>query len=259
MTVDALAAPRRLRIRDVRLGSALKQRSLVLHSRKTRLCLRLGAIFGHHSPHERVALARDDANNLGAALEEPARGRALVCASLALPSPRAQEARIRELQDQLRPCVGRCARRLDRLFSVARLDDVHRLRRDKLRSVFLRACDTLFERGIERPMQLRQHRGRQRRGRGRAVVERGVRQRTADRIGECQRRRAVHDGVLAHESRTRAIEYDQLNGLVYPAVTEPIRRAVPQEARGRQKVARCCGIEAEQEGSRVDRVEQHRI
>jgi hypothetical protein len=54
------------------------------------------------------------------------------------------------------------------------------------------------------------------------VVERGVRQYGADRIGGRERRRAVHGGVFSHEPRTCAVEDDQLHGFVYPAIVEAV-------------------------------------
>ena len=74
------------------------------------------------------------------------------------------------------------------------------------------------------------------------MVERGIRQCSADRIDERQRRRAVHDRVFAHEPGTCAVEHDQLHGLVYPAMAEAIRRAVPQEARSRQTSPGVAGL-----------------
>ena len=65
--------------------------------------------------------------------------------------------------------------------------------------------------------------------------------------------------MLAHESRTSAVEHDQLDELVCPAIEEAIGRAVLQEARSRQKVTRSCPIEADYECGRVNRVEQGRV
>jgi hypothetical protein len=68
------------------------------------------------------------------------------------------------------------------------------------------------------------------------VVERRIGQCSTDGIHERQCRRAVHDRVLAHKSRTSTVEYDQLDGRVYPAIVEFIGRAVPHEAQKWSKV-----------------------
>jgi hypothetical protein len=65
---------------------------------------------------------------------------------------------------------------------------------------------------------------------------------SADRVGERRRRCAVHDGVFAQEPGTCAAGHDQLHGLVYPAMAEAIRRAVPQEARSRQTSPGVAGL-----------------
>ena len=91
------------------------------------------------------------------------------------------------------------------------------------------------------------------------MVERRVRKRGADSIGERQRRRSVHDRMFAHEPCSRTVEHDHLYRLVHPAVAQAVRGAMPEEARCRQKVAWGRRVEAEHERGRVNRVEQRGI
>jgi hypothetical protein len=56
------------------------------------------------------------------------------------------------------------------------------------------------------------------------------------RVGGRQHRYAVHNKVLVDELRSRAIEYDELDELLYLAITKSMRRTALQEARGHQKL-----------------------
>ena len=62
--------------------------------------------------------------------------------------------------------------------------------------------------------------------------------------------------MFSHEPRTRAVEYDQLYRFVYPTIAEAIGGTMPKEVGGCQKVAWRRRIQAEYEGSRMNRVEQ---
>jgi hypothetical protein len=91
------------------------------------------------------------------------------------------------------------------------------------------------------------------------VIERGVRQRVADRISERECRRSIHDRVFPHEPRARTVKHDHLYRLVYPAIAKTMESTMPKEAGGGQKVAWCRRIQAEYESGRVNRVEQRRV
>ena len=161
----------------------------------------------HHRLHKRVGLARDDPDDLSAALEEPSRRCALVRSAVLLLTLRVQQPCIRELHEELRPHVRRYTHRINRALTISHLGDVSGLRSHKRSCFLLRAHDTLLHLLVKCSLQIFGS-SWAREMRWCAVVNHRVRKRCADSIGERQHRRAIHDRVLARETCLRTIEHD---------------------------------------------------
>ena len=250
MAVNAAPVARRARVRPVRLDRVLEQ----LHPP---LRVRLRVV---HARDPAVALLADDADRLRAALEELAHRRGLVRPPIALPPLRPEEARVRELDDHLRPPVGRHSKRLHRGLAVRRAHGVERLRPDEREGRVARALHRCLRLGPNGPVERHGERAARVRveGRVRGGRERGRGDEVEHAVAHRRGRRAVHDRVLADEPGLAVCGDDELEGLVHPAVAEPeLRaravclghdRAVPEEARVRDEGGRGLGVEAEGEG-----------
>lgn len=208
MAVDPQPRARHPRGPPVRRHRLRKAPRLLVHTR---------AVAVHHG-HPRVRLGADDPDRLRAALEEPPRRRRLVRRAAAPRAARPEQARVRELHEQLRPGVGGHAERLDRRLAVRGPHDAHRLAAGE--RVGRRGCgaDGGFRLGGDVPVERGRHGGRRGGRRGRGEAGRGDRVQGA--VAQRDGRGAVHDGVFADKAGLAVVRDDDLHGLVHPPVPQ---------------------------------------
>ena len=240
--------------------SLLREFDVLLHRRLEQLlppCIVDAPIV--HTLHPRIALTRDNPNSLRPALVEPARRRRLVRRTRAPRARSRKQARIRKLHDHLRPRVGADAELLRRGLSVRRAHETDDVVVNERADRCSRSLHLARKARVERPVQRLGERGR--RACRCAHVEVAACDHVEDGIAERDSRRAVHHGVLAHDTRLAVVVDDELDGLVDPAIAEAEERlfaillavaTVPEGGTVLDEIVRGYVVEREHESSRLD-------